>query len=474
MNSLKILFLCAFSFQANAQLKAFPEAQGFGAFATGGRGGDVLKVTTLAASGVGSFLWAVNEPGDRIIVFDVSGIITADIEIPHGNITIAGQTAPGAGITLVGHLTTEFAVETSNIIIRHIRVRPPNPNKQWPANRHDGIQFSSANTIILDHVDVSHGADENIDIWDGATLVTIQWSNISFPIYDVANGWTHNKGILNHRPCLDDNSCDGNSRTGGFVSVHHNFFAHARNRTPGFSMGPADIRNNLTYNGREGFVHHNVVADGQFNIIGNKYIAGSNISLLPLWFDPENEFIANTPPIATQYWLQDNLVEDTIYNGVVNNPWNDTAFQNEYTFVCCGIVESQFNQIGEFDFTSQGSVAIETHNSSEVEELLIQQVGAFPRDIVARKSLTDLQTRTGQWDNFRPLNLMDGLTATAPPVDSDSDGMPDSWELQNGLNPNIADNNTIMPSGYTAIEEYINGLATDLFSDVIFANGFEN
>ena len=458
------------SFASQAQLKAFPEAQGFGALASGGRGGSVLKVSNLDASGVGSLLWAVNQPGARIIVFDVSGIITTDIEIPHGDITIAGQSAPGAGITLVGHLTTEFGVETNNIIIRHIRVRPPNPNAQWPPNQHDGIQFSSANNIILDHVDVSHGADENIDMWDGANHITVQWSNISFPIYDVANGWTHNKGILNHRPCVDDNSCDGSSRTGGFISIHHNYFAHARNRTPALSMGPAEVKNNLVYNGREGFVHHNIVADGQFNIVGNKYVAGPSISLAPFFFDPEN----SNPPILTQYWLQDNLIEDNSYNGVVNNPWNDTAFQNEYTFVCCGVVATQFNQIGEFDFTSQNNTAITTHNSSEIEELLSEQVGAFPRDIIARKSITDLQTRTGQWGNYRPPNLMDGLTATPPPTDTDNDGMPDSWELQNGLNPAIADNNTIMPSGYTAIEEYINGIATMLLSNRIFVDGFEN
>ncbi len=467
---MKTILILLLSFQVQAQLKAFPEAQGFGAFASGGRNGTVLKVNTLAASGVGSFLWAVNQPGARIIVFDVSGIITADIEIPHGDITIAGQTAPGAGITLVGHLTTEFAVEANNIIIRHVRVRPPNPNAQWPFNQHDGIQFSSANNIILDHIDVSHGADENIDMWDGANHITIQWSNISFPIYDVANGWTHNKGILNHRPCIDDGSCNGNSRTGGFISIHHNYFAHARNRTPALSMGPADTRNNLVYNGREGFVHHNIVADGQFNIVGNKYVAGPSISLAPFFFDPENN-----PPILTQYWLQDNLVEDSGYNGVVNNPWNDTAFQNEYSFAGTGIIESQFNSIGEFDFTTQGSVAITTHNSSEIEELLIQQVGAFPRDIIARKSLTDLQTRTGQWDNYRPSNLMAGLVVTAPPIDTDGDGMPNSWETQNGLNPNDGnDHTTVMSSGYTAIEDYINGLASALFSDVVFVNGFEN
>ena len=231
------------------------------------------------------------------------------------------------------------------------------------------------------------------------------------------------------------------------------------------------MRNNVIYNGREGFVHHNIVASDKFNIIGNKYIAGPSISLAPFWFDPENP----APPILTEYWMEDNLVEDPgVFNGVVNNPWTNTLFQNEYTFACCGIVSGQFNQSGEFDFTSDGSVSILTHSSNEIEDLLAQQVGAFPRDIVSRTSINDLQTRSGQWDNFRPADLMDGLTVLPPPLDSDNDGMPDSWENQNGLNPNNgSDHNTIMPSGYTAIEEYINGLATAMVTDLIFQNGFE-
>ncbi|MCF6289049.1 MAG: hypothetical protein L3J53_07440 [Proteobacteria bacterium] len=158
---------------------------------------------------------------------------------------------------------------------------------------------------------------------------------------------------------------------------------------------------------------------------------------------------------------------------MVNNPWNDVNFSNEYGFYCCGIEQGQFNQVGEFDFSSQGSIAVTTHSSSDIETLLVAQVGAFPRDIVARKSLTDLQTRTGTWDNYRPADLMDGLTTTAPPLDTDNDGMPDSWETLRGLNPNNADNSTVMPSDYTAIEEYINGLATQMFNDIIFSNGFE-
>lgn len=465
-----LVVLVGHSIQGFGQVKAFPEAQGFGAYTSGGRGGAVIKVTNLNASGAGSLQAAMNQLGPRIIVFEVSGIIDSDIRIPHGDVTLAGQTAPGAGITIVGHLYTTYDQDISNIIIRHIRVRPPNPDGQWPSSQHDAIQFSTANRIILDHIDASHGADETIDFWGGAAHITLQYSHLSFPIYDTVNGWTHNKGILNHRPCLDDNSCTAGSRTGGYISILNNVFSHARNRTPALSVGPAEVVNNITYNGREGFVHHNVTT-GNFNIIGNQYIDGPSAALLPFWFDPEN----SVSPVPSDYWLQDNLVDDPgIYTGVVNNPWTDTNFINHYNFYCCGINASQFNQTAAFNFT--GFSGYEPHQaglSTELEVRLLPGIGAFPHDIVAQKSIQELTNRTGSWRNYRPPDLMAGLTPTPALLDSDNDGMPDFWEVNHNLDPqNGNDHTTVMPSGYTAIEDYINELASG-FNDVIFINGFE-
>ncbi|MGJ8664451.1 MAG: pectate lyase family protein [Marinicella sp.] len=479
MVKISLLFcLMAQVLAVKAQLKAFPEAAGFAAEVTGGRGGDVRIVTNLNASGTGSLQWAVSQPGPRIVVFEVSGVITGDLHITHGDITIAGQTAPGAGITLAGHMYTTYDDDTNNIIIRHMRIRPPDPDSEWPSNQHDAIQFSTTHHVMLDHIDASHGADETIDFWGGASYITLQNSHLSFPIYDTANGWTHNKGIINHRPCLDGGGCDGSDRTGGFISILNNVFTHSRNRTPALSVGPAEVINNITYNGREGFVHHNVVGNqlgvesSQFNIIANQYIAGPSISLAPFWFDPEN----SSGPIPSAYWLQDNLVEDPgEYVGTVQNPWDDTAFTNAYTFACCGILSSQFNQSGAFDFTvHSGYVFGSTYGEEFLETLLLPFIGALPHDVVAKQSILELQQRSGTWRNYRPADLMEGLTPTAPPLDTDDDGMPNDWESDHGLNPADGnDHGTVMPSGYTAIEEYINGLASQMVGDVIFINGFE-
>ncbi len=453
-------------------LPAFPGAEGFGAVATGGRGGEVYKVTTLAASGAGSLQWALDQPGPRIVVFAVSGVIEGDVRIPHGDVTIAGQTAPGAGITIHGHLYTSFGTEFGNIIIRHLRVRPPDPDSEWPPSQHDAIQFSTNHTIILDHVDASHGADEILDFWGGATNVTLQWSSITYPIYDPDNGWTHHKGIINHRPCEDGGDCDPDDPPGGNISIHHNLFAHARNRTPALSTGPADVVNNVVYNGREGFVHHNI-AGGDFNIVGNVYIEGSDISLAPFWFDPENA----SPPIPTRYWVWDNWVEDPgVFVGRVDNPFTTPGFDDAYTFYCCGITAGQFNTEGHFDFSSSpGYEPITVDPASATMAAVLQRVGAFPRDIVNRWSVEEVESRTGSWGNRRPKDWLEGLTPGAPPEDLDDDGMADAWEKSQGLDPaNGDDHSTVMPSGYTAIEEYINGLADNLVSSGIFADDFES
>jgi len=463
-----------------AALPAFPGAQGFGAKATGGRGGQVLRVTTLATSGVGSLQWALNQPGPRIIVFRVSGVIEGDVNIPHGDVTIAGQTATGAGITIHGHLYSDFGDDTHNVIIRHLRVRPPDPDAEWPAAQHDAIQLSTAHTFILDHIDASHGADETIDAWGGAYDVTLQWSAVTYPIYQPPS-WTHNTGIINHRACIDGGStaCTAGDPLGGRVSIHHNLFAHARNRTPALSTGPADVVNNVVYNGREGFVHHNIVgaastsatAVGDFNIVGNWYIDGPSASLAPLWFDPEN----TTLPIPTRYYVFDNRVEHTgVFTGRLDNPFTTPGFDAAYDFYSDGIVASQFTG-GPYSFVSfAGYVPITVHPTATVVDELVARVGALPRDVVNGWAVADLVGRSGAWGNRRPDDWLTGLTPGTPPVDNDADGMADSWEPGHGLNPaNGGDHTTVMPSGYTAIEEYINEVA-DILAERLFADGFES
>ncbi len=438
--------LALLALSALAQTPAFPGAQGFGATQTGGRGGAVIKVTTLNPTGPGSLQSALNQTGPRIVVFDVSGIIEGDIEIPHGDLTIAGESAPGAGITIRGHLYTQYGSTFGNLILRHLRVRPPGPDANWSPANHDGMQLSVNRGMIFDHIDISHGVDENLDLWGGAQDITIQWSAITWPVINGGHpdGPEHNYGIIN-------------GPGGGRIAVHHNLFAHNKTRTPALAEGPADVVNNVVYNGREGFVHHNP-ADGDFNIVGNHYLAGPNASLNPYWFDPEN----NNPP--TQYFLDDNAVDDPgTFTGTVGNPYSaPQAFNDAYTSSCCGIGPGHFVST-PFDWSADpGYLPVTVDPAALAYDRVLDCAGAWPRDVQTLEAVSDTRNRTGAWADYDPGDWMAGLTPAAPEPDTDGDGMPDAWESANGLDPSDGTDHDTAIGPYDAIEVYLHERAAAL------------
>ncbi len=428
---------------SNGQLKAFPSAEGFGAKASGGRNGRVIKVTTLNRTGSGSFQDALDQQEARIIVFDVSGVIEGDITIPYGNVTIAGQTAPGAGITIHGRLTCSYSNSPSNIIIRHIRVRADHSvNSSVAGNQYDGIQCSRSSNLIFDHIDVSGGVDENFDLYN-ATDLTVQWSTItrSNPVgHDEPD---HNYGLIN-------------GPNGARISLHHNLFAHNKNRNPAIANGPADIVNNVVYNTRHGFIHHNI-ATGTFNIIGNYYKDGPSSVLIPFFFDDENNGSGNP---ALGYFLNNNYIDDPgKLVGNVDNPWATPLTHPSFDNIDWGWDSSTARSSSIYVFDVIG---ITTSSATASYDSVLSSVGAFPRDIMTVDNVQEVRDRTGSWGTRIPNNLLQGLTATTPPLDTDNDGMPDAWESANNLSVSQPDSNTVMSSGYTAIEEYINSMADDL------------
>lgn len=428
-----------------AALPAFPGAQGFGSVATGGRGGEVLIVTTLAADGPGSLAEALASEGPRIIVFAVSGVIEADVlEIVHGDVTIAGQSAPGAGITIAGRLVAAYDYDVQNIVIRHIRVIPG--PVVGPGDQYDAIQISRNSRVILDHVTVANGVDESVDLYE-AQDVTVQWSAIAFAATEGHPEGEHNYGLINGPEGL---------RT----SIHHNLFAHNKNRNPAIAKGPAEIRNNVAYDVRHAFVHHNP-ASGPFNIVGNHFKRGSSDDLIPLFFDDENG--GSDPTLA--YYLADNYVEDPgVFEGVFENPWMQPFVHPSFEYL--GLDESH-RSATEFDFSGESPfpdhVAVATDPVADAHDRVLACVGAFPRDIVTTRAVEDTLAGSGGWGGFHPADLLEGLTPETAPTDEDLDGMPDAWELEQGLDPSNADDHAfVMPSGYTAIEAWLNQRADEL------------
>lgn len=427
---------------AAQSLPSFPGAEGFGAIATGGRGGQVIKVTTLASSGPGSLQAALDTPGPRIIVFEVSGVIVGDHTVNHGDVTIAGQTAPGAGITISGRLFGKYDTSVNNIIVRHIRVRPTYGGQ--PGNQFDAIQFSRNSQLMLDHVSASWGVDETVDLYE-AKDVTVQYSTIVESATSGHPEGVHNYGLIN--------GPDGHR-----ISLHRNLFAHHKNRAPAIANGPAEVTNNVIYNVRHGFVHHNP-ASGQFNIVGNVYIQGPNDTLYPFWFDDETP--GSDPTMG--YHLADNYIDDPgDYVGVVNDPWAQPLLHPSFSDM---FASAAHYAPSAYDFTASvpGHHPVTIDPSSQTLADVLAEAGAFPRDVVTTRVVGEVQGRSGSWGVVAPSSLMAGLTAGAPPVDADDDGIADGWETTHGLDPsNGNDHATVMPSGYTAIEEYINELADDL------------
>ena len=223
-------------------LPAFPGAEGFGMYATGGRGGSVYHVTSLADdSQEGTLRKAVENNSARIVVFDVSGTIhlTRALAIK-GNKTLLGQTAPGDGICVADYPVT---MGGDNIIVRYMRFRLGN---KYVANHEgDGLGSMDHHNIIIDHCSVSWSIDECLSVYGGKNI-TVQWCIASQSLKNAG----HSKGSHGY----------GGNWGGSGASYHHNLIAHNESRTPRLGPRPGtqtdermDMRNNVIYNwGGEG------------------------------------------------------------------------------------------------------------------------------------------------------------------------------------------------------------------------------
>ncbi len=414
-----------------AQLPAFPGAEGFGSTTVGGRGGIILKVTNLNPDGPGSLREAVSNSNPRIIVFKVAGTIflKKNIGITNPFVTIAGQTAPADGITIRG---AALSIHTHDVIVRGLRIRVgddlsgPNPDNR------DAITISSNKAIvynvIIDHCSLSWSIDETIQFWHSAEKSTVQYCIISeglrYSIHPktISRGQDHSNGIL---------VGNGSNK----ISIHHNLFAHNLRRNPAINSGSfAEVINNVIYNWEIG-----TSVGASANVIANVYKPGLNTGtkkgiILPRWMNAQGPL----------------YVKDNIGPGRITNSGDD------WLVVDGPISGRSFSPVEPLSNVTIDSV-------DEVFDKVIKNAGAtIPmRDSVDERIINDVINGTGQFiDSQNEVGGWPKLDSGAPPLDSDHDGMPDDWEIAKNLNPQDPTdaNKDRNGDGYTNIEEYINGL----------------
>jgi autotransporter-associated beta strand protein len=421
---------------ASAQQLAFPGAEGFGAYARGGRSGTVYHVTNLANTGSGSFRDAVSQP-NRTIVFDVSGTIflTSDLNINRSNTTVAGQTAPGDGITLKGR--TVAVSGTHDVVVRFIHCRAGDTN--CPSFQGDAFDVNNSQNVIVDHVSATWSIDEALSV-TASTNITVQWSMAAEPLRDSC----HTKGSHGYCSLL---------RYGkGGLSFHHNLYAHSFSRNP--RLGDSihlDWVNNVLYNWEEQAGYNE--GDGAdnpggytnfLNYVCNYAIGGTNT---PLDETIRRLFYSKLFDGAwCQIYQSDNLT-DTNKNGVLDGvALGQSAFVGQYTT----------------NFTRLAFPQVNTDNATTAYVRVLSAVGPYlAREAVDTRIVNSVINQNGSEINSQ--NQVGGwpvLNSLPAPADTDQDGMPDYWEAALSLNStNAADRNDLTSDGYTRLEQYLNWLA---------------
>lgn len=503
-----IIFMAALLLTTGAQaqgkkkIPAFPGAEGFGMYTTGGRCGEVLHVTTLDDNGddkqpiEGSLRWAVKKKGPRTVIFDLSGTIhlKSELKVNRGDITIAGQTAPGDGICVADY---PFVIAADNVIIRFMRFRLG--NKEVAHHEGDGLGASDHDNIIIDHCSISWSIDECCSVYGGKNI-TVQWCIVSQSLRNSG----HQKGAHGY----------GGNWGGSGASYHHNLLAHHDSRCP--RLGPrqttqederVDIRNNVFYNwGGNGCYG----GEGQkVNIVNNYYKPGpgtakrkakieQRIVQIGVRNSKYTKHDTDEPNkwdimwhVWGKYYIDGNV--NSKYSNITNDNWTDGV----YAQVDVDKTDGTWTQETRDSIRLEQPIAIlptTTHTADMAYQRVLNYAGCSMRrdwvdDLIIRDTQLGIAFNTGtkvdakgranipgiidSQDDNRPAGktaesweAWPVLQSLSAPVDTDRDGVPDAWEQAVGMDPNNpADSKMIhRQSGYTFLELYMNSLVGDIMA----------
>lgn len=468
---------------AQEKQPAFPGAEGYGRYTTGGRGGKVYYVTNLNDSGEGSLRWALNQAGKRTIMFKVSGTIflKSALSVNIGDVTIAGQSAPGDGICVADY---PFTINANNVIMRYMRFRLG--QREVAHHEGDGLGAMDHENIIIDHCSVSWSIDECLSVL-GNKNTTVQWCISSHSLVNAG----HEKGAHGY----------GGNWGGDHASFHHNLMIHHVSRTP--RLGPRqttqehehmDMRNNVFYNWAGNGCYGGEGMD--VNIVNNYYKPGPG-----------------TPDKAVAYRLAGIGIRTTEYCKDSNGNWNDwypmwhkwghlfvegnvnpkysNVTNDNWTYGIYAQIDASGND-GTYTEKTKDTIRLSapidfiyttTHSAADAYARVLDYVGcSLSRDSYDNELISDARngkaSHTGSGlssgfintqDDLKPSNADSSwspwptLNSTTAPTDSDGDGMPDTWESANGLNSTDAsDGALVREDGYTNLEYYLNSLVASI------------
>lgn len=444
------LFIVFISLSASAQTPAFPGAEGAGMFTTGGRGGKVLYVTSLEDNdSVGTLRWAIRKKGPRTILFNVSGIIQlkSPLFINNGDVTIAGQSAPGDGICISNH---ETIISADNVIVRYLRFRLGDGAKEAI----DAFSGKSQKNIIIDHCSMSWSVDECSSFYDNENF-TMQWCLIAESLRNSA----HVKGEHGY----------GGIWGGKNVTFHHNLLVSHDSRNPRFcgsrysnqsELEKVDFRNNVIYNW--GANNAYAAEGGSYNLVNNYYKPGPASKTNKYFINPYADDGKNHQPagIFGRFYLKGNVMEGN--RAITKNNVSGVKMGSNFAEFAPNVTLNELISNTEFSIPKP-----KTQSAKKAYQSVLKSAGcSLVRDVLDMRYVNE--TRTGTFTFKGSKGSSNGLidsqndvggwpvyySLPAPP-DTDGDGIPDGWLEKRYPGKKSTDLNK---NGYTYLEVYLNSI----------------